>query len=102
MLIRICYFFLSRIRIFKIKSEISQDVFEFGPDPYLLENAYLKHNYIYQVLLAKQELAEKMGVNDEKFVLMKKKYEDALNKLEDEIGMPRFLCRYFTSGVDPH
>ena len=54
------------------------------------------------MLLAKQELAEKMGVNDEKFVLMKKKYEDALNKLEDEIGMPRFLCRYFTSGVDPH
>ena len=37
------------------------------------------------MLLAKQELAEKMGANDEKFFTMKKKYEEALKTMEEEI-----------------
>ena len=38
------------------------------------------------MLLAKQELAEKMGANDEKMLSMKLKYEEALKHMEEEIG----------------
>jgi len=39
-----------------------------------------------KVLIAKQELAEKMGANDEKFLEMRCKYEDALKTMEQELG----------------
>jgi len=39
-----------------------------------------------KVLVAKQELAGKMGENDEKMSAMKKKYEDALKSMEVEIA----------------
>merc|ERR1719239_886419 len=60
---------------------------DFGGATYALRQTELANQLqdLNKVLLAKQELAEKMGVNDEKFILMKKKYEDALNELEDEI-----------------
>jgi len=43
-----------------------------------------------KVLLAKQELAEKMGANDEKMLSMKLKYEEALKHMEEEIGKLQF------------
>merc|ERR1712142_1270616 len=39
-----------------------------------------------KVLVAKQELADKMGDNDEKLVAMRKKYEEALKSMEAEIS----------------
>merc|ERR1712013_103064 len=39
-----------------------------------------------KVLVAKQELAGKMGDNDEKLSAMRKKYEDALKSMEVEIA----------------
>merc|ERR1719187_955146 len=39
-----------------------------------------------KVLVAKQELAGKMGENDEKMSAMKKKYEDTLKSMEVEIA----------------
>ena len=42
--------------------------------------------FLFQVLLAKQELAEKMGANDEKMMNMKVKYEEALKMMETELA----------------
>merc|ERR1719233_487936 len=39
-----------------------------------------------EVLVAKQELAGKMGDNDEKLIAMRKKYEDTLKSMEVEIA----------------
>merc|ERR1719233_2562435 len=39
-----------------------------------------------KVLVAKQELAGKMGDNDEKLLAMRKKYEDTLKSMEVEIA----------------
>ena len=53
------------------------------------------------MLLAKQELAEKMGANDEKMLSMKLKYEEALKHMEEEIGQ-RLSQRCKKFDIFPH